>query len=144
MTGEDVSLADLGGVSEGDDSDSTAGQRPARGTLEDKVLELGKEVLPWRARQVDMPVIHDHCWWRIAYDNACRGQWDDVVSGSPAYEALSYKQLFRAWAFLCGMSVGEPELAERLNERSLIARGELEIGEADHVTADSYWEWRQA
>lgn len=142
MTVED--LSQLGGVSESDSSDSTGGQRPPRGTLEQEVLELGKEVLPWRARQVDMPVVHDHCWWRIAYDNACRGQWDDVVEGSPAYEAMSYKQLFRAWAYLCGMSVGKPSLAKRLNERSLIVRGELAVSEADHVTQDEYWGWRQA
>jgi hypothetical protein len=81
--------------------------------------------LPARASDAgDWPIREDHCFARVALDNAFGDRWDEHVTGRPAYEHLSADELEAAVAVADAMlDEGRPAV-ERYNDRSLAWRGE--------------------
>ena len=91
--------------------------------LRDRYLHLTREALPARAsEEPGWPVRFDHCFMRIALDNAVGGRWTDTVP-KPAYKNLTPEQLERAVGAAERMLDGGPEVARELNARSLRWRG---------------------
>lgn len=92
--------------------------------LQDRYLELVRELLPREAQQRGWRVHNDHCFMRIALDHACGGCWYDHLDRRlRAYKQLTSEQLRTAVA--CGeRMLAEGELAvEALNRQSLAWRG---------------------
>ena len=89
-------------------------------------VRLDAEVAPLveRAAHEHWPVRADHCFLRIAYDNAVGAKWDTLVA-KPAWSNLTLKALEAAIATLVRIGAeGRPALDE-LNSRSLGWRGKL-------------------
>ncbi|MEZ3164277.1 hypothetical protein ABNG03_09040 [Halorubrum sp. RMP-47] len=81
--------------------------------------------LPARARDAgDWPIREDHCFARVALDNAFGGRWDEHVSGRPAYRHLSANELEAAIAVADAMLAEGRPAVERYDERSLAWRDE--------------------
>ena len=59
----------------------------------------------------------NHCYWRIALDNAMQGRWDFQIS-RPAYKHLSIEQLKRTVSFLQSYLIDRELLLEH-NQKSL-------------------------
>ena len=72
------------------------------------------------AAMPDWPVHADHCFLRIAYDNAAGARWDTVVR-PPAWRNLPPDVLAVAVRLLDEMA--DPATLRRLNDRSLALRG---------------------
>ncbi len=66
------------------------------------------------------PVRADHCFLRIAYDNAAGASWR-AVERPPAWRNLPEPMLAEALRLLGLMH--DPALLKRLNDRSLALRG---------------------
>ena len=66
------------------------------------------------------PIRRDHCFLRVAYDNACGAKWDTVVR-PPAWRNLPVEALAEALRLL-GTMHDLPTL-RALNDRSLALRG---------------------
>lgn len=67
------------------------------------------------------PVSADHCFLRIAYDNAVGAKWDTVVR-PPAWRNLPPGALAEALRLL--ESMHDPATLRRLNDRSLAFRAQ--------------------
>ena len=68
----------------------------------------------------DWPIRRDHCFLRVAYDNAAGARWDTVVR-PPAWRNLPEPVLEEALRLLGEMR--DPGTLRRLNDRSLALRG---------------------
>ena len=104
----------------GNDNDNMDWHRliEIRRQLEQRYKELGKR----------LEVTHktkrfwNHCYWRIANDNAVKGKWDIVVR-RPFYKNATDKQLEDSVANLERMD--KFDAVEKLNRRSLEYRNKL-------------------
>lgn len=95
------------------------------GALRATYLRKVNQELPAQAREAgDWPITEDHCFARVALDNAFGDRWDAHVDGRPAYEHLSADELEAAVAVADAMlDEGRPAV-EHYNDRSLAWRGE--------------------
>ena len=73
------------------------------------------------AARPDWAVTADHCFLRIAYDNAVGARWDSVVA-RPAWRHLPLDALAAAIDILAAIAVEGPETLARLNADSLAWR----------------------
>ncbi len=90
--------------------------------LRERYLSLTREALPERAAsEPGWPVRFDHCFMRIALDNAVGGRWTDVIA-TPAYKKASEPQLRRAIGLAEQMLSEGPQTAHALNDNSLAWR----------------------
>lgn len=89
--------------------------------------------LPRQAKTGDWPVRFDHCFRRLAYDAACEGKWRDHVDGDTFIDDADKDQLRKALRHAVRMMYEGEEYAWKLQEYSLIWRGEMSIDEADYV-----------
>ena len=65
-----------------------------RYVLQDRYLELTRELLPREARRNHWVVSNDHCFMRILLDHACGGCWyDHLDTRLRAYKQLTNEQL---------------------------------------------------
>lgn len=83
-----------------------------RQELEQMYLDLGRN-LPNIHKQLNFK---DHCYWRMANDNACNNKWNKKVE-SPFYKNASDLTLKRSVETLNKM--GELQTVFELNEKSL-------------------------
>ncbi len=74
-----------------------------------------------RAAAERWPIRADHCFLRIAYDNAVAGKWDTVVA-RPAYATLPLDRLAAAVAVLDRIDAEGRAALEPLNAASLAFR----------------------
>jgi hypothetical protein len=93
-----------------------------RKALEERWLQLTRELLPALAPERGWPVRHDHCFQRILLDHACGTRWYDAISGRPAYRAADESILQRAVALGEQVAEGAADL-HHLNRQSLAWRG---------------------
>ncbi|WP_108783205.1 GCN5-related N-acetyltransferase [Pontivivens insulae] len=93
-----------------------------REMLEQRWLQLTREVLPEVARARGWPVHLDHCFQRVLLDHACGGVWYDTIAQRPAY-AHAPEAILRA-AVETGEAAlrGEADLPA-MNRASLSWRG---------------------
>lgn len=101
-----------------------------RYALQDRYLELARELLPRAARRGEWTVREDHCFMRIMLDHACGGCWYDHLDRRlRAYKQLTGNRLRAA------VAAGERMLAEgepavvALNRESLRWRSVRETRE---------------
>jgi hypothetical protein len=71
-----------------------------------------------RAAREHWPLRHDHCFLRVAYDNAVGGKWD-VANARPAWRTLPLDQLAAAVALAQSIESGGVERLRELNANSL-------------------------
>ncbi|MGB3590329.1 MAG: acetyltransferase [Nonlabens sp.] len=90
-----------------------------RAELEKQYFELGNR-LP---KQYPNKNLDNHCYWRIALDNAVQDYWKNQIK-SPAYKNLSDNQIDRVVELLNNYATDE-ELLTIHNENSLRWRGKL-------------------
>lgn len=98
---------------------------PATYFLKDRLRTLANEEFPAAARAGGYPVVFNHCFLRIVYDNLFGDQWQNKLpGGKAAIHQLSPEQLERA--IYIGEAITEDaELCRELNRRSLGWRGKL-------------------
>lgn len=65
----------------------------------------------------------NHCYWRIALDNAVGAQWNEKIS-SPAYKNITDEQLQKTLGFL-RLYIKDEMTLEKNNRQSLIYRGKI-------------------
>ncbi len=75
----------------------------------------------------DWPIRRDHCFLRVAYDNAAGLRWDILVR-PPAWRNLPEDVLAEALRLLRAMD--DPATLRRLNDHSLALRGHPRYGAA--------------
>lgn len=85
------------------------------------IKQMANEVLPTLSAQVNMPVCRNHCFLRIAYDNAVGQKWDQVVA-APFLKHATLQQLSDASKVLRSIT-SHPESCHDLNNFSLRCRG---------------------
>ena len=91
----------------------------------DRIRRICGELLPRVAAVKEWPIVHDHCFYRVAYDMGCSERWDGKYDGSPAYEALGKWDLKRAVDAAEMMLFQGRFRVAWFNVRSLYYRGEL-------------------
>ena len=85
------------------------------------------EELPAAAQSGDDWPIHlDHCFGRVVLDNLFEDEWYDHVSGRPARDHLSARELGVAIDIADRMLAGGQPVVEELNRNSLRWRGTLD------------------
>jgi len=89
--------------------------------------------LPTLAKDGDWPVQLDHCFRRLAYDNACGTVWYDAVDGESFVQAADKAQLQKAASIAARMIHDGPDYARILQEKSLLWRGEIEPEECKYI-----------
>lgn len=94
--------------------------RPA---LRARYLELTRRTLPARARAEGWPLRFDHCFQRVALDNAVGGRWYDAVPGHPAIDHVTDAQLAAAVAVAERIEREGVGVLEALDASSLRWRG---------------------
>jgi hypothetical protein len=95
----------------------------SRALLASRIEKLAKRVLPAVAKTMRYPVTEDHCFLRIAYDQAVQGMWYDHVE-SPFGANATKEQMQRALDTLREM-VESATAAHRFNRQSLAWRDKL-------------------
>ena len=90
-----------------------------RRLLRARYLELTRETLPARARADGWPLRFDHCFQRVALDNAVGDRWYDAVPGRPAIDHLTDAQLAAAVAVAERIAREGVPLLEELDANSL-------------------------
>jgi len=63
----------------------------------------------------------NHCYWRIANDNACSAKWTTKVK-TPYYKNASNERLEKSVAYLKAM-INDSSTINKLNKQSLKLRG---------------------
>lgn len=92
-------------------------------TRKDRLRHLANEVFPAAARAGRYPIVFNHCFLRVVYDNLLGARWQDVLArGKPAIHQLTDEQLDQAIA-LGEKLVSDRDTCVRLNRRSLAWRG---------------------
>ncbi|MEM6799036.1 MAG: hypothetical protein AAF589_05935, partial [Planctomycetota bacterium] len=93
--------------------------------LQDRYLELARELLPRAAERGVWRVRADHCFMRIMLDHACGGCWYDFLDRRlRAYKQLTTAKLEAAIAVGEEMLAGGEPIVEQRNRQSLRWRGE--------------------
>ena len=80
-----------------------------------------------RAAAERWPIRNDHCFLRIAYDNACGAKWDSVVK-PPAWRNLPLDRMAAAAAVLEGIEAGGRAALDAGNSASLAWRRQVALG----------------
>jgi len=88
-----------------------------RREMEREYKSLGNELPQYHPNKS----FQNHCYWRIALDNAVGEQWNKKIS-SPAYKKITDEQLLKTNQFL-RLYIKDRKLLEKHNEQSLIYRG---------------------
>lgn len=91
-----------------------------RETLVADIRRLANQVLPPQSTWANMPVCRNHCFMRIAYDNAVGQKWDMVVK-APFLRNATLQQLSDARAILYRIA-DDPSASHSLNDFSLFCR----------------------
>lgn len=93
--------------------------------LKDELLTLANDTFPEVARRGKYPIVLNHCFLRVVYDNLFERKWQEVLGHKkPAIHQLSETQLRRAVDI--GREItADCERCEILNRRSLEWRGKL-------------------
>ncbi len=91
-----------------------------REALVNDIKRMVNEVLPPQSASADMPVCRNHCFMRIAYDNAVGQKWDTVVK-APFLKNATMEQLSEARAILYRIA-DDPPVSHSLNDFSLFCR----------------------
>ena len=93
--------------------------------LKDELRRLANEDFPRVARRDGYPIVFNHCFLRVVYDNLFGAKWQEVLNGKkPAIHQLDETQLRRA-VELGRQVMADRETCEILNRRSLRWRGKL-------------------
>lgn len=93
--------------------------------LQDRYLELTKELLPRAAERAAWVVSQDHCFMRILLDHVCEGCWYDHLDRRlKAYKQLSITQLRTAIQLAERMLDEGEEMVSAFNRQSLRWRAE--------------------
>jgi hypothetical protein len=121
-------LGDWGAVDDGSERD--------RSDIVDDIARHCDEKLPEAAKGEDWPVYLDHCFRRLAYDNACGTVWYDAVDGESFVESADRAQLQWAANEAIRMWYDGPKYARILQEKSLLWRGEIEPDECEHINPE--------
>jgi hypothetical protein len=93
--------------------------------LKHHLLTLANETFPEVARRQGYPIVFNHCFLRVVYDNLFEEKWQRVLgTKKPAIHQLSETQLRRA------IEIGDAVIADRrtceiMNRRSLEWRGKV-------------------
>ena len=94
-----------------------------RKALENRWLELTRQILPSVASGRGWPIHLDHCFQRVLLDNTVGGFWRDHIA-PPAYRNAPDDILARAVDLGKAALAGEADMAT-LNTNSLRWRGKL-------------------
>ena len=100
------------------------------------IAVLCEDSLPRQAERGGWPVRFGHCFRRLAYDAACGGHWKDEVDGDTFVESASSTQMADALKEAARMLYYGQEYAWKLQEKSLLWRGEMKPSETEHVDAE--------
>lgn len=91
--------------------------------LKDELRTQANETFPAVARREGFPIVMNHCFLRVVYDNLFQQKWQQVLgSERPAIHQLNETQLRRAIA-LGNEIIADRDTCEIMNERSLAWRG---------------------
>lgn len=94
--------------------------------LEEKKTQLrtlANVRFPAAARAGNFPIVHNHCFLRVVYDEVLQDKWQNVLKTSkPAIHQLSLEQLDKAIKTGQAM-IADRELTVQLNRQSLRYRG---------------------
>ena len=96
--------------------------------LQKEYLHQVNVVLPELSRATGKyPVVFNHCWSRILYDNLFKTCWHHKLDSTkgPAYKQLTKKQLETLLQW-CDEITKSPELANLMNNNSLRWRQEYQ------------------
>ncbi len=93
-----------------------------REALVEDIKRLANDVLPALSVHHELPVSNNHCFLRIAYDNAVYQKWDQVVT-APFLNHATLEQLSAANAILQRLHA-EPQASYAFNNFSLRCRGQ--------------------
>lgn len=126
-------MTDVGQSGLGDWGAIDDGSEQERETIIENIERRCDERLPTLAEDGDWPVTEDHCFRRIAYDNACGGVWYDHVDGESFIRSADKAQLQQAAAEAARMIHDGHIYAHILQEKSLLWRGEIEPGECQYI-----------
>ncbi|WP_198661641.1 hypothetical protein [Lewinella sp. IMCC34183] len=87
--------------------------------LRRELLELANDHFPAAARRGGYPIVHNHCFLRVVYDNLFSEKWQRVLDPKKAaIRQLDETQLRRA-IDLGKQVLADPATCKILNERSL-------------------------
>jgi len=116
------------------DTDDDPDRYQSRDGLTDLIGRLCDDDLPRLAQGSDMswPVHLDHCFRRLAYDNAVCRHWITVVD-RPFTANASIVQLNAAATQAARLKQGGSAYAWRLQERSMLWRDKIDPDECEHV-----------
>jgi len=99
---------------------SDSSQREA---LKEELRIQANKTFPAVARREGFPIVMNHCFLRVVYDNLFQQKWQRVLSHErPAIHQLDETQLRRAVA-LGNEIIADRQACEMMNERSLQWRG---------------------
>jgi hypothetical protein len=110
-------------------------QAERRRRLRDRLDRMCSRDLRELAFLEDWPITEEHCLRRVAYDQAVRARWDDVVD-RPFVENATVAQLRRATAVCSRMKHDGPAYVRHVNDCSLLRRGHAS---PDEVSCCAYW-----
>ena len=98
-------------------------QTDRKNAKKERLRKLANVEFPTAARAGNYPIVFNHCFLRVVYDNVFRDKWQNVLpKGKPAIHQLSEAQLDEAIQ-LGERLVKDKSLVERLNHQSLRYRG---------------------
>lgn len=93
--------------------------------LQERYVELTRELLPREASRHSWPVNKDHCFMRIVLDHVCGGCWYDHLDRRlRAYKQLTTPQLVAAVEFAERMLAEGESTVVAMNRQSLRWRAE--------------------
>jgi len=98
------------------------GETTMRDELCRRIGRLCDDVLPELSTARRLPVRYDHCFRRIAYDNAVGAEWTDTVR-RPFTRHATIDHLEAAYRIAARMVAGDRDTVEQLHNRSLQFRG---------------------
>ena len=91
--------------------------------LKDELRTLANHTFPKVARREGYPIVMNHCFLRVVYDNLFGQKWQEVLgTKKPAIHQLDETQLRRAIE-LGNEVIADRETCEIINARSLAWRG---------------------
>ena len=93
--------------------------------LKEELRQLANVTFPEAARRGGYPIVHNHCFLRVVYDNLFQQNWREVLTDKkPVIHQLDETQL-RSAVTLGHEITADRERCEILNRKSLHWRGKL-------------------
>ena len=100
-------------------------QSGRRAVKKERLRQLANVEFPAAAKAGKYPIIFNHCFLRVVYDDVFKDKWQNVLAkGKPAIHQLTETQLDEAIR-VGERLVNDKLLVERLNHQSLRYRGKL-------------------